>query len=107
VVNRFYIFPAALECFEASHVVLVVVVAVQVEVVVVFTGQVATAKNRKSRQIPSQTNMDTKTLRNCRENEKMLTTPKQTEQYGHSNSQSNKYGPAKKHYKATGKMKKC
>ena len=26
----------------------------------------------------------------------MLTTPKQTEQYGHSNSQSNKYGPAKK-----------
>ena len=35
----------------------------------------------------------------------MLTTPKQTEQYGHSNSQSNTYGPPKKHYKAAGKWK--
>ena len=39
-------------------VVLVVVVAVQVGVVLVFTRQVNTAKIEKSRQIPSQTNMD-------------------------------------------------
>ena len=35
----------------------------------------------------------------------MLTTPKQTEQYGHSNSQSNKYGPAKNTTKQQEKWK--
>jgi hypothetical protein len=47
-----------LDVFVVPVAVQVVAVAVQVEVVVVFTGQVGTAKCEKSRPILSQTNMD-------------------------------------------------
>ena len=57
-------------------------------------------------QIPSQTNMDQQNnTTKQQEKWKNVNHTEKTEQYGHSNSQSNKYGQHKKHYRTAEKMK--